>query len=120
MLQARLFDDFKGSTVLLVWGDNADMAVLLDQVRSLDKDRPIAYVGHGENTVTITFSREAGRSHVSSGPAMSGECAGDTLRRMAELIDPLLNSTGHQFVDADGQVDEVVIAANEYPADFGR
>lgn len=120
MLQARLFDDFKGSTVLLFWGDNADMAVLLDQVRSLDEDRPIAHIGHGEHTVTIKFSARAGRSHVRSDGGMSWECAEETLRRIANLIDPLLTSTGHQFVDADGQVEEVVISANEYPADFGR
>ena len=119
MLQARLFDDFNGSTVLLFWGDNADMAVFLEQVRSLDIDRPIARFGHGQNGVTIMFSAEKGRSHVRS-DAVTWECAEDTLRRMADLIDPLLNSTGHQFVDADGRVEEVVISANEYPADFGR
>lgn len=120
MLQARLLDDFKGSTVLLFWGDNADMAVLLGQVRSLDRHRPIAQIGHGENTVTIMFSAKAGRSHVRSDADTSWECAGDTLRQMADLIEPLLNSTGHHFVDADGLVEEVVISANEYPPDFGR
>ena len=116
MLQARRFDDFNGSTILLFWGDNADMAVLLDQVRSLDRNRPIAHIG--ENTATIMFSAEPGRSHVRSG--MSWECAEETLRRIANLIGPLLDSTGHQYVDADGQVEQVVISANEYPADFGR
>ena len=120
MLQARLFDDFNGSTVLLLWGDSAGMAVLLDQVRSLDKDRPTAHIGRAENTVRITVSAEAGRSHVKSGAVTSWECAEDTLRRVADLIEPLLKSTGHQFVDADGQAEEIVISANEYPADFGR
>ena len=120
MLQVRLFDDFKGSTVLLFWGDNADMAVLLDQVRSLDRNRPTAQIGHGENTATIMLSAEVGRSHVRSDAVISWECGEVTLRQMADLIDPLLNSTGHQFVDADGQVEEIVISANEYPADFGR
>ncbi|MEJ6789583.1 hypothetical protein BrevBR_08505 [Brevundimonas sp. BR2-1] len=115
-----MFDDFNGSAILLLWGDNADMAVLLDQVRSLDKDRHTVQVGHGENTITIMVSAEAGRSHVRSDAVISWECCKDTLRRTADLIGPLLNSTGHQFVDADGQAEEVVISANEYPADFER
>ena len=120
MLQARLIDDFNGSTVLLFWGDNADMAVLLDQLRSLDSDRPTAHVGHGENTVLIMVPAEAGRSHVRSDTVVSWECSEDALRRTADLIGPLLNSTGHQYVDVDGHAEEVVISANEYPADFGR
>lgn len=120
MLQARLLDDFKGSPTLLVWGNSADMASLLDQIRSLDVGRPVARIGHGENTVTFILSAQPGRSHVRTDAGISWECSEDTLRRTADLIGPLLNSTGHQYVDADGQAEEVVISTNEYPADFGQ
>lgn len=120
MLQTRLLDDFNGSTVLLLWGDNTDMAALLEEVRSLDSDRPVARVGHEDNTARIILSAQPGRSHVRSDAGISWECSEDTLRRTADLIGPLLNSTGHQYVDADGRAEEVVISANEYPADFGR
>lgn len=119
MLQARLFDDFKGSTVLLFWGDNADMAAMLDHLSGLDAERPVTLIGHGENTVTVSLSARPGRSQVKSEPT-SWECSENTLRRTADLIGPLLNSTGHQFVDAEGNAEAVVISANEYPADFGR
>jgi hypothetical protein len=118
MLQARQFDDLYGSSVLLLWGDSSDMGALLDQVRSLGQERPTAAVGHGENTVTIRFSTKPGMSHVSSGAGVSWECAEDTLCRLADLIVPLLHSSGHQFVDTDGIVEEVVISSNEYPTDF--
>ena len=120
MLQARLIDDFKGSPTLLFWGDNADMADMLDQLRALDTDRPVARIGLGENTIVIILAAQSGRSHVKSDAGVSWECSEETLRRTADLIGTLLNSTGHQFVDADGQAEEVVISANEYPPDFGR
>ena len=96
------------------------MAAMLDQLRAIDTDRPVARIGHGENMVTINLSAQSGRSYVRSDPVVSWECSADTLRRAADLISPLLNSTGHQFVDASGVAEEIVISANEYPAHFGR
>ena len=118
MLQARLIDDLKGSPTLLFWGDNADMATLLDHLRGLDTDRPVARIGQGENTVTVNFSALSGRSHIKSGATACWECSEDTIARTADLIGPLLNAAGHQFVDADGHADVVVISANEYPPGF--
>ena len=94
MLQARLIDDFKGSPTLLFWGDNADMADMLDQLRALDTDRPVARIGLGENTIVIILAAQSGRSHVKSDAGVSWECSEETLRRTADLIGPLLNSTG--------------------------
>ncbi|KQS52592.1 hypothetical protein ASG17_15090 [Brevundimonas sp. Leaf363] len=120
MLQARLIDDFKGSPALLIWGDNADMVALLDQITGLRTDRPVVRIGYGENAVTISVSAQLDRSHIRSLPPVIWECGDDTLRRAADLIGPLLTSTGHQFIDADGLAEEVVVSANEYPTDFGR
>lgn len=96
------------------------MAAMLDQLRALDTDRPVARVGHGENTVMINLSAQTGRSYVRSAPVVSWECSEDTLRRAMDLIIPLLNSTGHQFVDANGEAEEIMFSANEYPEHFGR
>lgn len=118
MLQARLIDDFKGTPTLLFWGDNVGIAAMLDQVRGLGADRPAARVGSGENTVEIILSALSYRSHVRTDEGVSWECSAETLRRVADLIASLQNTTGHQYIDADGRADEVVISANEYQADF--
>jgi len=120
MLQARLIDDFKGSSALLFWGDNVGMAAMLQHLRALDEGQSVVRVGDGENTVEIILSGLSDRSHIQAGEGVSWECSAETLRKTAERIVPLLNSTGHQYIDADGWADEVVISANEYPEDFWR
>jgi len=37
---------------------------------------------------------------------------------VADLVEPLLDGPGHQFVDVDGLAEQVIIARDEYPADL--
>ena len=45
-------------------------------------------------------------------------CSHDTIELAADLVEPLLNGAGHQFLDVTGLAEQVIIARDEYPADL--
>jgi hypothetical protein len=118
MLRARLIDDFKGVRALLIWGDNPGMCSLLRHLSQLGGSDTEITVGEGQDRVTVYVTPEPNRSHVSINDGLSWECSTQTLELTANLLQRLQSASGHQYVDADGEVEEVVISANEYPADL--
>ncbi|WP_372708344.1 hypothetical protein [Brevundimonas sp.] len=111
-------DDFDGATTLLIWGDNAGMLSLLECLSGIVEGVSEVVVGEDQNTVTVSVVAQAVRSHVSVSGGLRWECSNDTLRRAGDLIGPLLQASGHQYLDADGEAEQVMISANEYPADL--
>lgn len=46
------------------------------------------------------------------------ECSSDTIELAANLVEPLLDGAGHQFLDVDGLAEQVMIARDEYAPDL--
>lgn len=118
MLQARLLEDFKGARTLLVWGDTDSMRVLDHGLKSVINGDDEALVGDDHNPLIL---RVAAREHsyvATEAGLLRWECTIDTLQRAKGLVGPLLREDGHQYVDARGDAEQVIISAGEYPADF--
>ena len=120
MLKAGVFDDFKGATTLLVWGDREGMATLLGGLSALrDGNRDEFAIDGPDGRLTVRSCDEPERSTLqmeSSG--FQWGCSRDTIELAADLIEPLLHGAGHQFLDVDGLAEQVIIARDEYPADL--
>jgi hypothetical protein len=116
MLRARVDADFKWGSGLLIWGDSAGMHALRDGLRKVVSDQSAVWVATESDRLTIS-SREfgSGQSVVRAlNEGMQWTCSPDVLKHAVELIAPLLNSPGHQYIDAEGDVEQVVISCDEY------
>lgn len=120
MLKAGVFDDFKGATTLLLWGDREGMEVLLASLSVLRDTRREFAVESAEAGLTVCYAaeRSQGSTLRMEGSSLRWDCSGETVRLAAALVEPLLHGAGHQFLDVDGSAEQVIIARDEYPADL--
>lgn len=121
MLNAAVFDDFKGATTLLVWGDGEGMETLLAGLSAVRDGKNTELVIDGPNG-GLVVSSVAERGEVSTldaeGKRLRWVCSPDAIELAADLVEPLLDGAGHQFLDVSGLAEQVVIARDEYPADL--
>ena len=121
MLKAGVFDDFKGATTLLLWGDEEGMAVLLAGLSTLreGKDNEFAIDGTDARlTVCLASGKTEWSALWTKESGFRWECSLDTLELAVDLVEPLLLGAGHQFLDVRGLAEQVIIARDEYPADL--
>ena len=120
MLKAGVFDDFKGATTLLLWGDREGMATLLASLSALqDGDRDEFGIDgpDGGLTVRACDEPEVSTLRMEESGFLWG-CSRNTVELAADLVEPLLHGPGHQFLDVDGLAEQAIIARDEYPADL--
>jgi hypothetical protein len=121
MLNAGVFDEFKGATTLLLWGDVEGMAALFAGLSALregtrnelvidETDTRLTVCSASRRTEWSTLRKEEG--------GFRWECSHDTIELAADLVEPLLRGAGHQFLDVTGLARQVIIARDEYPADL--
>ncbi len=106
--------------MLLLWGDASGMASLKAALQTVSESDVDVRLGEGA-TLTIVKS-DAGPEYsrvLSAEGHLRWECSVDMLRHAAELIEPLMTTgQGHQYLNASGEADEIMISTGEYPADF--
>ena len=120
MLRAGLFDDFKGSTTLLLWGDKDGMATLLARLSALRTDTKAEFAIEGRTRLTVA-SANGRRSRSRLEKDASGfrwRCSPDVLELAMDLVEPLRRGAGHQVLDVSGLAEQVIISRDEYPADL--
>jgi hypothetical protein len=121
MLKADVFDEFKGATTLLLWGDQEGMAALFAGLSGLREGTrsELAIDGAGTRVTLCSASRGTLWSTLRKEEGgLRWECSHDTIALAANLVEPLLRAAGHQFLDVTGLADQVIIARDEYPADL--
>jgi hypothetical protein len=123
-----VFDDFKGATTLLLWGDDRlpdlrdlsrDLAT--GRLQSVDLEDLTWTRTRGDCAVRISNTREAahGLRLRRDGERTRVECglANGELNRFADLIDALLpHPNGHQYLDLDvpDQPLQIIVSKGEY------
>jgi hypothetical protein len=120
MLKAGVFDDFKGATTLLLWGDQEGMGALLASLSALRDTRgEFAIEGPEAGLIVCHASDKSDGSTLrTEGNGWRWVCSDDVVKLAAGLVEPLLHGAGHQFLDVDGLAEQVIIARDEYPADL--
>jgi hypothetical protein len=120
MLRAGVFDDFKGGTTLLLWGDGEGMARLFSGLSALANGKSGELIVDGPGAPLRVCMNHLGSSTLrQSGDGFHWECSAGTLKLARDLTGPLLTTpAGHQFLDVDGLAAQVIIARDEYPADL--
>src|SRR4051794_13757963 len=121
MLKAAVFDDFKGATTLLIWGDEEGMGKLWQGLLSLRDGFGDELAIDGPNGVLLVCSVDE-ETKVSTlrleGRRTCWTCSLDTIELAADLVEPLLSGAGHQFLDVSGLAEQVIVARDEYSADL--
>lgn len=135
-LRIGLFDDFKGSPALLLWGDASGLTVLAEAFRRLS-----SVVGSSINIRELDCVTGASATHVTLESVYADEAAkveltetderaavvwhGTTAEfaRQAKRVDALIDGSSagpcHQFLDPDrGTTIQIIISMGEYPEDF--
>lgn len=120
MLKAGVFDDFKGATTLLLWGDREGMDVLFASLSALRDTRSKFAVDGPEAALIICYASDNSEKSTLLREAEGFRwcCSDDVVKLAAGLVEPLLDGPGHQFLDVDGLAEQVIIARDEYPADM--
>ena len=120
MVKARLFEQFKGANTLLIWASAAGMHAFGETLSGLLNGASEATIGDGPNALTIcVVGHPSGKSHVTwTDGSLRWEITGDVLKLATELVKPLLLNSGHQFLDATGEAEQVIISTDEYSAEF--
>ena len=120
MLKAGVFDDFKGATTLLLWGDQEGMGVLFASLSALRDTRREFAIEGPEAALIVCYASDKGEgsSLLREAEGFRWFCSDDVVKLAAGLVEPLLDGAGHQFLDADGLAKQVIIARDEYPADL--
>ena len=122
MLKAGLFEQFKGATTLLLWGDEQGMQTLLDRLSDVRTGKTVeSLISEGKTRLTISHAEgdtKVSELNVRGSDGLCWRCSDETLQLAEGLVEPLLTQTGHQFLDVDGQAAQVIIARDEYPADL--
>ena len=119
MLKADVFDDFKGATTLLLWGDREGIATLLAGLSELRNGRRDELPIDGPKIPLIVRSAPdlpGGSSLQLDGNGYRWNCSRGTLRLASELVEPLLHRAGHQFFDVSGLAQQIIISRDEYPS----
>jgi hypothetical protein len=121
MLNAGVFDDFNGATTLLLWGDKDGMAALFAGLSALREGKRDELTIDGADTqltvCLVTDKAEASTLFKGDG-GLRWKCSRPTIGLVADLVEPLLDGPGHQFVGVAGLAEQVIIARDEYPADL--
>jgi hypothetical protein len=118
MLKAGVFDDFKGATTLLLWGDREGMATLsVSFSRLRDGTLNEFFIDGSEGGLTVCLEQDGSTLQASRNGVRWG-CSSETAALAADLVEPLLQRAGHQFLDVDGLAEQVIIARDEYPANL--
>src|SRR4029453_4289640 len=114
MVRAGIFDDFKGATTLLVWGDKSDMEALLAGLSALRRgERSALLLGEGNKSVSVTSVAAPATewSHLRlEGNSLRWDCSTDILELAEDLVRPLLDGAGHQFLGINGCAEQAIIA----------
>jgi hypothetical protein len=120
MLKAGVFDDFKGATTLLLWGDREGMGTLLASLCALRDTRGEFSIEGPEGRLTVCYAsdKNEGSTLRTEGDRVRWDCSGEALKYAADQVEPLLHDAGHQFLDVDGLAEQVIIARDEYPANL--
>ena len=121
MLKAAVFNDFKGATTLLVWGDGEGMGALFAGLSDLrdGKKNELAIDGHDGGLAVCLAADNAEASRLGmEGKRLHWACSPETVELAADLVEPLLKGAGHQFLDVSGLAEQVIIARDEYPANL--
>lgn len=121
MLNAGVFDNFKGAATLLLWGDGEGMASLLSNFAALrDGSRTEFGIDGPNGAVTVCTGSDTKNSTLRAvGDEYRWDCPSEVIAIAADLIEPLLQESGHQFLDVTGLAERVIISRDEYPADMG-
>jgi hypothetical protein len=117
MLNAGVFEDFKGAKTLLLWGDADGMASLRSSLDAIRAGTSTAFVIDGP-AGSVTISEGEGSTLTSDAGALCWRCSRETVDLAADLTAPLVNQAGHQFLGVSGMAEQVIIARDEYPADL--
>lgn len=117
MLRAGVFDDFKGATTLLLWGDADGMASLRSSLDAIRAGNSTEFVIDGPAD-GLTIVQGEGSTLVNENGTLRWRCSRETIDLAVELIGPLVIHAGHQFLDLSGAAEQVIIARDEYPADL--
>ena len=120
MLKAGVFDDFKGATTLLLWGDVEGMGGLLASFSALRDTRGEFAIGGPETGLIVCFApdKSEGSTLLRDAKGLRWRCSDEVVKLAAGLVEPLLHGAGHQFLDVDGLAEQVIIARDEYPANL--
>jgi hypothetical protein len=121
VIQVGLFDQFKGAKTLLLWGDKAGMETLLRGISLLQNRTTEEFLLGAGNAVLAICPKAspASRSHLAQQDGqLRWECSIDKLALAEDLIDPLLEGPGHQFLDVSGLADQIIVSRDEYPSDL--
>lgn len=117
MLKAGVFDDFKGATTLLLWGDAEGIVSLRSNLDALRLGNSTGF-GIDGPAGSVTIKEGEGSTLTSDGGALCWRCSRQTVDAAAELTAPLVSQAGHQFLSVSGMAEQVIIARDEYPADL--
>jgi len=117
MLKAGVFDDFKGATTLLLWGDAQGMVSLRSSLDALRLGNSTGSAIDGP-AGGVTIKKGEGSTLTSDGGGLCWRCSRETIDLVADLIAPLVNQIGHQYLDVSGLAEQVIIARDEYQADL--
>ncbi|MBP2276881.1 MULTISPECIES: hypothetical protein [Sphingomonas] len=117
MLKAGVFDDFKGATTLLLWGDAEGMVSLRSSLDALRFGNSTGFAIDGP-AGTVTIKQGESSTLTSDGGALCWRCSRETIDLAADLTAPLVSRAGHHFLDVGGMAERVIIARDEYPADL--
>jgi hypothetical protein len=103
-----------------MWGDRAGMARLLANLSALrDSERDDFRIDGPKETLTVRVSDEAEGSTLQKREAgFVWDCSRKAIALATDLVEPLLHGVGHQFFEVDGFAEQIVVARDEYPADF--
>jgi hypothetical protein len=107
---------------LCFWGDPADVGALQQTlVRMLAGDLKEAVVGGNGDVLTLRVARRPEHSHITTdGGDLLWECSIETLQKASDLVGPPLTGPGHQYIDASGAAEQVIVSVEEYPKGFAR
>lgn len=115
MLNVGVFDDFKGARTLLLWGDKNGMAELHEGLTSLRDGACNVFAVDADDIPLLVAATKGPPVVRATETGLRWDCPQDTLELAVDLVEPLLDGTGHQYIDTEGTAVQVMIARGEYP-----
>ncbi len=117
MLRAGIFDDLKGATTLLLWGDAEGMASLLGSFKALRAAKGNGFAIYGP-AGGLAIARGEGSTLTTENGVLCWQCSREMIDLAADLTASLVGQAGHQFLDLSGLAEQVMIARDQYPGDL--
>lgn len=120
MLKAGIFDNFKGATTLLLWGDAEGMGSLLASFSALRDTRGEFAIAGPETGLVVCYApdKTEGSTLLRDANGLRWRCSDEVVNLAAGLIAPLLDGAGHQFLEVDGLAEQVIVARDSYSANL--